>query len=353
MKPMKHILVIRLSALGDVAMTIPVIYSVARTYPHITFTVLTQAVASKLFIQAPENVSVVVADVKGRHAGISGLWRLFRELRRLHIDAVVDLHDVLRSKWLRFWFSVSGTKCVVIDKGRAEKRRLTSRTHKRFRPLKSSIVRYEEVFTRLGLTFVPRFTSLYGDEKGATTLFSEIVSDKAENEIWIGVAPFAKHKGKIYPVSQMERVVARLAEKKNCRIFLFGGGDDEVQVFNCWKSRYPNIISMGGKHGFEKELALISHLDVMITMDSANMHLASLVGVRVVSVWGATHPYAGFLGWNQSPSDALGVELSCRPCSVFGNKPCFRGDYACMNQLPPEAIVQRVEQVLTARSSME
>ena len=353
MKPMKHILVIRLSALGDVAMTIPVIYSVARTYPNIAFTVLTQAVASKLFIQAPENVSVVVADVKGRHAGISGLWRLFQELRRRHVDAVADLHDVLRSKWLRFCFSVSGTTCVVIDKGRAEKRRLTSRTHKQFRPLKSSFARYEEVFVRLGLTFVPHFTSLYGDKKGATTLFSEIVPDKAENEIWIGVAPFAKHKGKIYPVGQMEQAVAHLADKENCRLFLFGGGDEEIQVFNRWKSRYPGIISMGGKHGFEKELALISHLDVMITMDSANMHLASLVGVRVVSVWGATHPYAGFLGWNQSASDALGVELPCRPCSVFGNKPCFRGDYACMGQLPPESIVQKVEQLLAEKNSME
>lgn len=341
---MKHILVIRLSALGDVAMTIPVIYSVARAYPDIRFSVLTQAVAAKLFIQAPANVSVIIADVKGNHAGVFGLWRLFKELRKMNIDAVADLHDVLRSKFIRFLFSLIGVKSVIIDKGRVQKRQLTSRKNKLFRPLKSSIVRYEEVFMRLGLQFAPVFTSLYGNKKGDADLFSDIVS--AKKEFWIGIAPFAKHKGKIYPVEQMEKVVRYLSDKGGCKIFLFGGGADEIQVFNEWVRTYSGIISMGGKHGFEKELALISHLDVMITMDSANMHLASLVGVRVVSIWGATHPYAGFLGWGQLESDALGVDLSCRPCSVFGNKPCFRGDYACMAVLPPETVIRKVEQVL-------
>ncbi len=341
---MKHVLIIRLSALGDVAMTIPVIYSVARAYPDIRFSVLTQTVAAKLFIQAPANVSVIIADVRGKHAGLSGLWRLFKELRRMNIDAVADLHDVLRSKFIRFLFSLGRIKKAVIDKGRTQKRRLTSRKHKQFRPLKTSIARYEEVFRQLGLQFDPVFISLYGDKKGDTGLFSEIVSEK--KEFWIGIAPFAKHKGKIYPVEQMEKVVGYFSGKGNCKIFLFGGGVDEIQVFNKWAHLYPDIISMGGKHGFEKELALISHLDVMVTMDSANMHLASLVGVRVVSIWGATHPYAGFLGWGQSESDALGIDLPCRPCSVFGNKPCFRGDYACMTGLSPEIIIRKIERIL-------
>lgn len=342
---MKHILVIRLSALGDVAMTIPVIYSVARAYPDIKFSVLTQAVAAKLFIYVPANVSVVIADVKGKHAGVSGLWRLFKELRMMNIDAVADLHDVLRSKFISFLFSINGTKTAIIDKGRTEKRKLTSRKHKQFRPLKTSIARYSDVFRQLNLQFEPDFISLYGEKKGDVKLFSEIVSDK--DEFWIGVAPFAKHKGKIYPIEQMEKIIRHFSGKGNCKIFLFGGGVDEIRVFNKWAELYPGIVSMGGKHGFEKELALISHLDVMVTMDSANMHLASLVGVRVVSVWGATHPYAGFLGWGQSYSDALGVDLSCRPCSVFGNKPCFRSDYACMANLSPEIIIRKIEQVLS------
>jgi len=85
----------------------------------------------------------------------------------------------------------------------------------------------------------------------------------------------------------------------------------------------------------------------MISMDSANMHLASLFGVPVVSVWGATHPFAGFMGFGQSPDRAVQIDdLECRPCSVFGNKPCFRGDHACMEWITPERVLEKVGQVL-------
>ena len=90
------------------------------------------------------------------------------------------------------------------------------------------------------------------------------------------------------------------------------------------------------------ELELMRGLDVMLSMDSANMHLASLVGTRVVSVWGATHPYAGFLGWGQRAEDCVQKDLPCRPCSIYGSKPCRYGDYRCLNSITPEEIVKAV-----------
>ena len=101
----------------------------------------------------------------------------------------------------------------------------------------------------------------------------------------------------------------------------------------------------GSGFGSSNELILMSHLDVMISMDSGNMHLASLVGTKVVSIWGATHPYAGFMGWNQSEENAVQLDMACRPCSVYGNKPCLRGDYACMNDIRPEMIVAKIKQL--------
>ncbi|MBP5712127.1 MAG: glycosyl transferase family 1, partial [Prevotella sp.] len=100
-------------------------------------------------------------------------------------------------------------------------------------------------------------------------------------------------------------------------------------------------------NNLEKELILMSHLDLMISMDSANMHLASLVNTPVVSVWGATHPYAGFLGWNQSPENIVQMDLPCRPCSVYGRKQCLRGDIACMGSITPQSIVDKVEAILS------
>lgn len=344
---MKKVLIIRLSALGDVAMSIPVVYSLASAYPKVRFTVLTQVVASRLFINRPPNVELYCADVKGSHAGWRGMLRLFGELKQQNFDAVADLHDVIRSKFLRLLFRLSGVKTARINKGRAEKKRLTATVNKQLKPLKSSFERYIAVFRQLGFDCDWSFVSLYRD-RADRALFSAFVEIEKHGP-WIGIAPFAKHKGKIYPAELMEKVIAELAGKGKYQLFLFGGGEDEERILNEWADRYPNTRSVVGHYGFEKELALMSWLDVMITMDSANMHLASLVAVPVVSVWGATHPYAGFMGWRQDEKSAIGVDLYCRPCSVFGNKPCMRGDYACLTRITPEEIVARTELLINLK----
>ena len=238
----RKVLIIRLSALGDVAMTIPVVYSVCRAYPETTFVMLTQKVASQLFINAPRNLQVVVADVKGRHKGFVGLYHLAREVRRLSIDAVADLHDVLRTKVLRFFFKLWGIRVAVIDKGRKEKQELTSRRAKVLRPLRSSFERYGEVFVSLGVSFVPNFVSLYDEGVGDEGLYSELTPPKSSGERWIGVAPFAKHKGKIYPLDRMEKVVSKLSEESRVKIFLFGSGDREREILSLWRERYPGVI---------------------------------------------------------------------------------------------------------------
>ncbi len=345
--PYRKVLMVRLSALGDVAMTIPVIYSLCRAYPDTTFVMLTQRVVSRLFIQAPANLQIVVADVKGSHRGVAGLYRLAREMRRLSIDAVADLHDVLRSKFLRFFLKMWGIPTVVIDKGRTEKRRLTARKGKALRQLTSSFERYAMVFRELGFDFSLDFVSLYGEARGDAALFAEKSDAKQPGERWVGIAPFAKHVGKIYPLERMEQVVARLSSEEHCKIFLFGAGDAEQAILSRWSEHYPRVVPLADKrYGFDFELALISHLDAMVSMDSANMHLASLVATPVVSVWGATHPYGGFLGWKQSEARVVQRDLSCRPCSVFGNKPCPHHDYTCLD-IAPEQIVEQVKRCFT------
>ncbi len=341
--PYRKVLIIRLSALGDVAMTIPVIYSVCKAYPETTFVMLTQKVASQLFIHAPENLQVMVADVKGRHKGFKGLYRLAQEMRRLSIDAVADLHDVLRSKFLRFFFRLWGIRVEVIDKGRKEKQRLIAHKEKMLRPLCSSFERYGAVFGSLGFEVTYDFDSLYDKDGGDESLYAAVTRPKSRGEYWIGIAPFAKHEGKIYPLDRMEKVVAALSAEPDVKVFLFGSGEREREMFALWRDRYRHVVSLGDKrHGFAVELSLISHLDVMVSMDSANMHLASLVSVPVISVWGATHPYCGFLGWRQSGDNVVQLPMECRPCSIFGNKPCRRKDYACMD-IAPEVIIDRVK----------
>ncbi|MDR0940189.1 MAG: glycosyltransferase family 9 protein [Mediterranea sp.] len=349
---MSHVLLIRFSSLGDVAMTVPVLRALATRYPQHRFTVLSRASMRPLFDRLPANVDFVEADLKGRHKGAAGLNRLYGELRKLGFDRVADLHGVLRSDYLRLRFRLAGIPVATIHKGRSEKKALVRRRHKVLKPLKSSFQRYADVLERLGFP-VDLDNASPGEAVTGLSPQVEALAGTKDGLTWIGIAPFAKHEGKIYPLELQERVVAHFAARANTRVFLFGGGAEELAKFGEWTSRYPTVVAAGGQLRMRGELELMSRLDVMLTMDSANMHLASLVDTPAVSVWGATHPYAGFMGWGQRLDNAVQLDLTCRPCSVFGQKPCWRGDYACLRDIAPEWVIEKVEEMIVKKQITE
>ena len=206
-----HLLVTRFSAFGDVAMTVPVLWTVARQYPEHRFTVLSRESMHPLFLQMPENVSFRGVNLKDeRYKGPMGMVRLYRELRKeLHFDAVADLHDVLRTKILRTCARLCGVRVACIDKGRSEKKQLIRPENKVMKQLATSFDHYRDVFATLGLPIEQiEFTSIYGKERGDFSRVEEKILPRREKEKWVGIAPFAAHQGKIYPLGQMEQVVA-------------------------------------------------------------------------------------------------------------------------------------------------
>lgn len=341
---MAKILVIRLSAIGDVAMTVPVIYSAAKANPQHSFTVLTQAFLIPVFMNRPANVDVIGINTKGAEKTLRGLLRFTSALVKYDYDLVLDLHNVIRSLIVRSFFRLHGKKVYVLDKTRKERKRLTRPENKLFKPLRPVIDRYADVFKAAGLAYAESFASLYESSPADLSGMEAVAGIKTGK--WVGIAPFAKHRGKIYPVDHMERVVEELSKHGDITVFLFGGKGYEEAVLEQWAFEHPRVKNVVGKYSLDNELALISQLDLLVCMDSANMHFASLVGTRVVSVWGATHPYTGFYGYRQSVEDCIQIDLPCRPCSVFGQKPCVRGDWACLAQIPPETILHKILTIL-------
>ena len=335
---MNKLLIIRFSALGDIAMTVPVIHDLAVQYPDLEITMLSREMARPLFEQLPKNVHFIAADLKGRHKGLLGLCRLWRDAHLSDFDYIADFHGVLRTWWLRTEGCLRRKKVAKIDKGRKGKKALTRQKNKVLVQQATSFERYAKVLEQLGFSIQLQFVKLdYSDFYDA---------QKATNETWIGIAPFAKHEAKVYPLDKMEQVIKALNEREHTTVFLFGGGTAENEQIERLCAKYNNVLPAKSQQGLKGELALMGQLDVMLSMDSANMHLASLVGTRVVSVWGGTHPYAGFLGWNQKMEDCVQLNLPCHPCSVYGNKPCFRGDYACMNDITPEQVIGKISTYL-------
>ncbi|MEY8870677.1 glycosyltransferase family 9 protein [Meridianimaribacter flavus] len=337
-RPIKHILVIRLSAMGDVAMTVNVLRAFTQQYPDVKLTVLTRAFF-KPFFRDLKNVSVFHADVKHEHKGILGLYKLSKELKALKIDAVADLHNVLRSNILKTF--LFGIKTVQIDKGRAEKKALVS--GQEFKQLKTTHQRYADVFKTLGFS-IDLSNPNFPEKKPLSKKVIETIGNAQKKRI--GIAPFASHESKMYPLDLMQEVIEQLAEKYT--VLLFGGGKKEIQTLTYFESQEKDIINLAGKLTLDEELNVVSNLDVMLSMDSGNAHIAAMLGVKTITIWGVTHPYAGFTPFNQ-PEDfcllADRTQYPKIPTSVYGNK--FPEDYKnAAGSIPVKTVVEKIQSVI-------
>lgn len=337
---MKHILVFRLSAMGDVAMTVPVLRAVVAQNPDVRITVVSRPFF-KPFFDGIERVNFFSVDLRERHKGFFGLVRLYNDLDKLNIIFFADLHNVLRSKIVRTFFWFSGKKTAFLDKGRNEKKALTREKNKVFKPLKSMHQRYADVFQQLGIKVDLSKTSF----PQKAVLSEKIISVTGEkSEKWIGIAPFAQYQSKVYPLDLMQIVIDKLAENPENKIFLFGGGKTETEQLEILKKSHKNVIVIAGKISFPDELKLISNLDIMLSMDSGNAHIASMYGIKTIVLFGATHPFAGFMPFGQPLENALVPDLTKYPklpTSVYGNK-IVQGYEDVMRTISPEKVTNKL-----------
>lgn len=325
---MKTILAYRFSAFGDVAMTVPVFREFLEQNSDVQIVMVSRKGFSDLFSDLP---NVIFHGIKlDDYKGFFGVRRLAAELlKKYQPDYIADFHDVIRTKILNNYFKNKGFQIYKIDKGKEEKEHLTDIWNLEKKQLKQTTERYADIFREMGFSVE----------------LSHQYRSISQYKSGIGFAPFAQHKGKMLPLEKSYELVKILSQKH--KIYFFGGGKSEVEILEQWQKEIPNTENLAGKLTLKEELQKIADLQLMISMDSANMHLASLVGTRCVSFWGATHPFAGFLGYGQNEEDVVHVkDLSCRPCSVFGDKECYRGDWACLEEIDVRKAIKKIEGIL-------
>lgn len=333
----RHIALIRLSAMGDVAMLAHTVRAFQEIYPDVRLTIVTRRLFAPFFNGL--NVDFLFADTKGRHKGAKGVWRLWRDISKLKVDAVADMHSVMRSVVVRNLCWLSGKKTAAIDKGKIEKWfRVGYNSHNSV-PLKHTVVRYCDVLRRMGFEF----------EDPAPAVKQNLPNPMGEKSgVWVGFAPFSAHDGKTYPEDLRLEVIKLMSERYG-RVFIHSGGGAEAEFALRMEAQYENVTALNGKVDLSGELNLMSHLDCIVSMDSLAMHMASLTATPVVSVWGATHPSLGFLGWGCSADGVLQEEMPCRPCSVYGNKPCKTGDYKCLRCITPDMIIAKIDEMISPK----
>ncbi len=332
--------------MGDVAMTVPVIKAFVEQHPTVKITVVSKAFLKPLFDNIP-NVNFYAADITNKHKGVLGLHKLYKELKKLDITHIADLHNVLRSKIVRSFFKFSKHTIAVIDKGRAEKKALTRPENKIFKQLKTSHQRYADVFNKLGFpTNIANPSSI--NKVALLPAVANITGSKKSK--WIGVAPFAAFDAKKYPLDLMEEVIETLSKKHP--VFLFGGGKSEVDILTKIAQKNTHCISVAGKLNLTEELNLIAQLDCMIAMDSGNAHFAAMQQIPTITLWGGTHPFAGFAPFDQPKENCLLPDLEKYPkipTSIYGNK-MIEGYEDAMRSILPQTVIKKVEEILTSNS---
>jgi ADP-heptose:LPS heptosyltransferase len=330
--------------MGDVAMTVPVIKALVSQYPEVKITVVSRPFFKPFFNNIP-NVNFFGIDVNQRHKGFFGLLRLFSDLQKLNIDAVADLHNVIRSKAIRKGFILLGKKVAASNKGRSEKKALTRTKNKVFKPLKTMFEVHCDTFAKLGFK-INLNNPIFPEKANLSYKINAIIG--VNDKKLIGIAPFAQYESKVYPQDLMQEVIDGLANNEDFKILLFGGGKQEIEILNTFAKSYENVINIAGKVTFQEELDLISNLDIMLSMDSGNAHLAAMFGVKTITLWGATHPFAGFSPFNQPLENAIVSDREkypFLPTSVYGNK-IVAGYKDVMRTILPETVIEKIKREL-------
>ena len=341
---MKHIAIFRLSAMGDVAMTVPVIQALIEQHPEVQVTIVSRPFFAPFFAHLPR-VQFFAVDLQKRHKGFWGLYRLYKDLKALSIDAFADFHNVLRSKIVRTFFQISQIPTAYTDKGRKEKKELTRAENKIFKPLKPMVHRHAEALQKLGFPIdLSKKTPIHQIKVPKEVKLPPMDPSKKR----IGIAPFAQYETKVYPMELMKRTIALLADHPNYQIFLFGGGEQEIKKLNVLQQNLDNVTVVAGKVTFSEELLLIQNLQLMLSMDSGNAHIAAMYHIPTVTLWGHTHPYAGFAPFGQPETNCIlsdRKQYPCLPTSVYGNKK-REGYENVMYTITPETIVFTIDALL-------
>ncbi len=326
-------LVIRFSAIGDVAMSVHAVRALRKTYPDLAITVATRERQAGFFSGIPDIDFIFLPKEKG----FKGLRILLKRIKAGRFDYIADIHNTLRGKIIRFVLGFCGVRSAAFDQMRAGRRRI-KRKKQLEPPLRNHVLRFCDVFAKLG--YPVDAPEPVREIRTVPEVFG------AKTCTWAGIAPFARKEKKIYP----EHLRTRLIELMSLRfgkVFVLSGPGEEKAYADSMAERFPNVVSVFGKTNMNGEVALISNMDVLVTMDSSAMHMASLTGAPFVALWGGTHPAIGYSAYGADPEkNYIQLDMHCRPCSTYGEGKCIYGDYRCLSGISPETVMEKIDRVL-------
>ena len=287
------------------------------------------------------NVAFMAADIQNANSGFRGLFKLYIQLIKLEFDDVVDLHNTFRSKFLSVLFKLKGKRVNTYDK---------------LRDLRNDMIHKGVILSGPHTTdqYMKAFqyldANIHMDNRTHMKVLHKNLGNTPGRRICL--APFSTHRAKEWTLDHMAQLIDLLLEDDRNQVYCLAFDNREKEIFQRWQRKHPQLGLIDDIHSLADQMKLMSTMDIVVSMDSANMHLAALVGTPVVSIWGSTHPDLGFAplgnmeGVIQPPPSYQGR----RPLSRFGhfrNSRDIQDAQNAMASITPQQVLARIDTSLT------
>ena len=334
------ILIIRLSSIGDILLSTPFIRQTRRAFPDSQIDFVTKKQFSELLENNPHINNLIEFD---SDTGLQGLKKLGSTLIINKYDYVFDLHNNLRSNYLR-------QKIKSANKYSIKKNKLIQ-----FLYVKFKINRYLEI-TPIADRYlnIGKPAGIKDDGEGLEIFWNKNTEDyvieifekkrvSPENQIF-AIAPGAGFFTKRWPIEFYQTFVENILEKHDCKVVVLGDDNDKKQSEIL--SIHDNVIDLTGQLSLLQSAVVLSKCRALVSNDSGLMHMATAVKTPVLGIFGSTVKEFGFFPYRSKSIVVENRNLKCRPCSHIGRNKCPQKHFKCMQEIIPEIVEEKFEKLL-------
>jgi heptosyltransferase-2 len=338
-----RILIIRFSSIGDIVLASPLIRALRNRFPSAQIDFVTKAEYAEL-VRSNHALNVTFTYDSG--TGFEGLRTLKRRLASEQYDLVIDIHNSLRSRFIR---SLRGVRdIVVVDKRVLERTALVKFKKNFYREVVSVADRYLEPVAPWGVVNDGKGLDLHITDETLFGVNARMARLKLHRfEAAFGLCPGARHMTKRWPAERYAETGIRLVKETDGVVLLFGGPEDRVTTSAIAASigaavGSERVIDLAGELSIMETAAAFEYVDVVLTNDSGSMHVAAARHRPLVAVFGSTVREFGFFPVHSEATVLEVPGLPCRPCSHIGRSACPEGHLRCLTETNVDSVVQSV-----------
>lgn len=347
MAPFVKTLVIRFSSIGDIVLSTPLLRVLRASMPGGQIDYVTKKEYAEL-VRSNQNLNVTYAF--DASTGFEGLKELKRTLKRERYDLVVDIHNSLRSRYLR---SMTGVKRIVtIDKPYRERFLLVTLKKNVFKELKSVADRYIDAVRDFGVVNDGKGLELHIPDEIQFGVSGKVAAKRLNRfSKVIGLCPSARHATKRWLPERFVEVGKKYIREKDAAVMIFGGPEDVTycgDIARALKAHAEGerVIDWTGQLSLLETAAAMEFCDVIITNDTGLMHIAVAKGRKVVAIFGSTVKEFGFFPLSEESVVVERQGLACRPCSHVGRSECPEEHFRCMMDIGSEEVYRASQNLI-------